>query len=141
MAGKVLHPNPLPPMEWTCLLLRLSARLLSKTCTPSKKSHFLGEHRLHSWTQLFNPSCWAGHLFSLHSLFDNRLFRFKSGFDYALVREASGLTAHWLTVIYSVQVVNLSRIASHPYFEEGTQPQPFQCCTRPSSHLLGLGQF
>ena len=44
VAGKVLHPNPLPPLEWTCLLLRLPVQLLSKPCTPCKKSHFLGEH-------------------------------------------------------------------------------------------------
>ena len=44
VAEKVLCANPLPPLEWTCLLPRLSVQLLSKPCTPCKKSHILGEH-------------------------------------------------------------------------------------------------
>ena len=74
----------------------------------------------------------------LFVLFSSHLFCFESNFDYTLVREASGLTAHWQTVIYSVRVVDLPRDASHPYFKEQTQLQPSQCCIQPSSHLLGL---
>ena len=91
VAGEVPHSNPLPPLEWTYWLSKLSSQLLYEPCTPCKESPSWHENWLYCLTELFNPLYHVPHLFSLCPLLDDHSSFFESGFSYALVGEVSNL--------------------------------------------------